>query len=90
MNVREAAKELGCSPGLVYKLCDRGKIDFHRLGFNRGKITISREQLETYRRRCEVAAVPDGADAPSPAPRRVRGLVIRDRFGEIERKRRPR
>lgn len=88
MTVNEAAKELGCSSGLVYKLCDQGKIGFHRLGFKRGKITISQRQLEDYRNRCEVSPIPDGFDDRSPRVKRTRGTLIRDRIGEIERRRR--
>ncbi len=90
MTVDEAAKELGCSPGLVYKLCDRGKLGFHRFGFGRGTIRISSDQLDEYRRSCEVGVLPDGTPAADDRPKRGKIRAIRDRLGEIERKKRSR
>ena len=84
MTVAEAAEQLGCKPGLAYKLCALGKLGYSRLGFGRGKIVISARQLDEYSRRCEVVAVPHGFKEPEPRSRRVR---VRDRIGEIERNR---
>lgn len=87
MNVREAAVELECSAELVYKLCDRGKLGHTRIGFGRGRILISAEQLAAYRRSCEVLPVPDSDE---PERRRERITGIPDLVGERLSRRRAR
>ena len=49
LSVKDAAKRLGVSAKLVYKLCSGGKIVHERYGVGRGTIRISEEALETYR-----------------------------------------
>lgn len=84
MTIREAAKELGCSDRLVYKLCQLGKLGHRRIGFGKGRIQIDRRHVEEYRARCEVE--PFEPEPPEPkAPRRVRGLVIPDGFAAARR-----
>jgi excisionase family DNA binding protein len=64
LSVHDAAKELGISPSLVYKLCASGKIRHERHGMGRGTIRIPREALDDYRRAAQVL----------PAPRHTDGL----------------
>lgn len=58
LNVNDAAKELGISPSLVYRLCASGKIRHERHGLGRGTIRIPRDALDEYRRAAEVKCVP--------------------------------
>lgn len=60
MTVKDAARELGISPALVYALCQAKRIRHERHGLGRGKIVIPCEALNDYRLR---ATVP--ADEPS-------------------------
>jgi excisionase family DNA binding protein len=69
LTVEDAARALECSPALVYKLVERGKLGHTRIGFGRGKITVSAAQVAEYRRGCEVAAVPDDGPAEKGARR---------------------
>jgi excisionase family DNA binding protein len=85
MNVREAASALGCSRALVYKLCERHQLGHHRIGFGRGMIVVSPEQLEAYLRATEVFPAPEGTTEPTL--RRRRGAGIPDVLGEIRAKR---
>ena len=50
--VKTAAKELGISVSLVYKLCAAGKIRHERHGVGRGVIRIPKEALDEYRQTC--------------------------------------
>lgn len=82
MNVAEAAIQLECSTALIYKLCEHGRFGHHRIGFGRGKLSISPAQITEYRRECEVATVPAGEDEPVKDMRRLRGgTVIPDIIG---------
>jgi excisionase family DNA binding protein len=63
--VKQAAKELGISPALVYALVAAGEIEHERHGLGRGCIRITEEALRRYREsrtRCK-------ASAPGPVPR---------------------
>lgn len=85
MTVSDAALSLGISPALVYKLCDRGKLGHYRIGFGRGRIDISPEQLDAYRRACRVEPVADRQDDGTRRPRTLGG--VRDRVAEVQRRR---
>jgi excisionase family DNA binding protein len=63
-SVKQAAKELGVSPTLVYALCAQGKIEHERHGLGRGTIRISEEALARYRQ----AATAVGGRRPPPEP----------------------
>lgn len=67
-SVQEAARELGVSTALVYGLCARKKIRHERHGLGRGRIRITEDALEEYRR-CVTIDVPREPDARQPAPR---------------------
>ncbi len=54
MTVKDAARELGISPALVYALCQAKRIRHERHGLGRGKIVILSEALDEYRQRCTV------------------------------------
>jgi excisionase family DNA binding protein len=54
LSVRNAAKELGVSASLIYRLCAAGRIRHERHGLGRGTIRIPREALDEYRRAAEV------------------------------------
>lgn len=54
MTVKDAARELGISPALVYALCQAKRIRHERHGLGRGKIVIPGEALDEYRQRCTV------------------------------------
>jgi excisionase family DNA binding protein len=47
MTVQEAAKRLEVSTGLVYKLCNMGKLGHCRIGAGRGVIRIDEKQPKT-------------------------------------------
>lgn len=48
LKVAEAAKELGCSPSLVYQAISEGRLQCHRIGEGRRGIRVSREQLDSF------------------------------------------
>ena len=48
MQVKEVAKQLKCSPALVYNLCAQGMLAHHRLGVGRGTIRISQADLDNF------------------------------------------
>ena len=52
--VRDAAKILNVSPGLVYALCAEAAIEHERHGLGRGTIRISDDALRAYRERATV------------------------------------
>lgn len=54
LTVTKAAERLGISPALVYALCAARKIRHERHGLGRGKIIITDEALEEYRKRVTV------------------------------------
>lgn len=76
----EAAKRAGISRSLVYKLCDRGKLRYSRIGFGKGMIRISEDSIQEYLDACEVAPQPNDEPVSNSEarPRRVRGMVIED------------
>jgi excisionase family DNA binding protein len=65
MMVKDVAKQLGVSTGLVYQLCQAGILRHTKTGASRGKITIEPADLTAYVRSCRVEAI--GAK-PSPEP----------------------
>jgi excisionase family DNA binding protein len=67
-SVREAADELGVSPQTVYGLCARKRIRHERQGLGGGKIVITDDALEEYRRSVTVR-VEQRTDPPPPTPR---------------------
>jgi excisionase family DNA binding protein len=44
----EAAEYLGCGVGLVYRLCKAKRLPHYRLGEGRGKIVLSKDDLDAY------------------------------------------
>lgn len=46
--VAEVARLLKCSPALVYVLCEKGKLNHHRIGVGRGTIRITEGDLEAF------------------------------------------
>lgn len=48
LNPAEAAEYLGCAVGLVYKLCKSKRLPHYRLGEGRGKIVLSKDDLDAY------------------------------------------
>ncbi len=74
LKVNEAAKELNCSPSLVYQAISDGRLRCHRIGKGQGGIRISREQLEAFLKETELL-VPSPEDDneefrhPRPASR---------------------
>jgi excisionase family DNA binding protein len=65
MTVKQAAAKLGVSDSLMYALLSARKIRHERHGLGRGKIVITDEALEEYRRRRTVEAQ-EGRPAPAP------------------------
>lgn len=74
MTVSEAARVMGCSPQLVYRLCAGGRLRHRRIGYGRGLIRLERADLDEYLAACEVP--PHEFDGgPAAAPRRTRHAV---------------
>ncbi len=48
LTVQDVARRLKCSRALVYVLCEKGKLNHHRLGLGRGTIRITESDLETF------------------------------------------
>ena len=87
MTVAEAAKELGLGKSFVYDLCSLHAPRLRHLRFG-GKITITHEAVQEYRESCEVCPSMAQETAKSlERARRVRGLVIPDEIGRIEKER---
>lgn len=66
-SVSEAAKKLGISTGTVYGLCASRKLRHERHGLRRGRIKITEDALEEYRRSVTVGTE-RGASVPAPRP----------------------
>lgn len=56
MTVAEAAARLEITPALVYKLCREGRLPHRRLGFGRGVIRLTEEDIAAYLEACRVEA----------------------------------
>ncbi|QEG27843.1 Helix-turn-helix domain protein [Gemmata obscuriglobus] len=56
-SVKTAAKELGVSPSLIYRLCNAGKLKHERFGLGRGTIRIAPEAITEYRQRSSVPQI---------------------------------
>lgn len=56
MTVAEAAQRLEITPSLVYKLCREGRLPHRRLGFGRGVIRLTEEDVAAYLEACRVEA----------------------------------
>jgi excisionase family DNA binding protein len=56
-SISEAAKELRISTGLMYSLCASRRIRHERHGLGRGRIRITEDAIEEYRRSVTVDAV---------------------------------
>ena len=54
LTVKEAAKQLGVSPALIYTLCAKRKLKHERHGVGRGHIRISKEAISEYREKVTV------------------------------------
>ena len=48
LTVQEVAERLKCSRALIYALCEKGRLNHHRLGLGRGTIRISVSDLEAF------------------------------------------
>jgi excisionase family DNA binding protein len=78
MNVKEAAKQAGVSPAMVYQWCAERRLPHLRLGGRgrRGKISIAPEDLAAFLRTCRVdnedaeALVEPSEPETVPAPKR--------------------
>lgn len=66
LTVKQAAEQIGISPGLVYALCAARRIRHERHGLGRGRILIPEEAIEEYRR---VHTVESEEREPGPPPR---------------------
>jgi excisionase family DNA binding protein len=80
-SVKEAALQLGVSPSTLYNLIASKRIVHQRIGLKRGRIIITDDALEEFRRSITVRPVvgTDGAAhaAPPPAPRpKLRNLSL--------------
>jgi excisionase family DNA binding protein len=75
MKVCEAAKELNCSPSLVYHAIAQGRLRCHRLGNRQGAIRISQEHLQAFLQSTEQAGAPSPAK-PTPRPIKLKHLEI--------------
>jgi excisionase family DNA binding protein len=53
LSVKDAAKELGVSASLIYRLCAAGRIRHERHGLGRGTIRIPHDALDEYRKAAE-------------------------------------
>jgi excisionase family DNA binding protein len=62
----EAADYLGCAVGLVYKLCKAKQLAHYRLGTGRGRIVLSKDDLDAYL--AGVKVLPQEL-SPMPAPK---------------------
>lgn len=84
MTVREAAKELGCSYHVVYRLCENRQLGHRRIGVGRGKIDITPAHVQAYLDAREVHAdpTPISREAPCPAPRRAPRVLVPDYVAE--------
>src|SRR5436305_120966 len=70
LTVRQVAGRLNISVGLVYALCNQGKLSFERYGLGRGTIRVSEESLARYRAGAGGAAT-SAAVPPMPRLRHV-------------------
>lgn len=84
MTVSEAAKQIGCSPRLVYRLCQEGLIAHRRIGFGRGRIDLTPAHVAEYLERAER---PADLRTTGPAPKRMLGVMVPDELGEYRRER---
>jgi excisionase family DNA binding protein len=82
MTVQQAADRLEVSLGLVYKLCNDGRLGHERHGTGRGTIRITEADLAEYRASAR-SRPPASADPPAP---RGRKPPIRDLVGEYFRR----
>lgn len=67
LNPAEAAEYLGCAAGLIYKLCKSKRLAHYRLGEGRGKIVLSKADLDAYLAGVKVVAQ-DNAPKSMPKP----------------------
>lgn len=68
--IKEAAPLIGLSDGMVYRLCESGRLAHRRIGLKkgRGRIQISGAAIEAFLKGCEIAA----EEKPAPAPQNAR------------------
>jgi excisionase family DNA binding protein len=88
VTVQEAAKVLELRPSVVYRLCAEGRLSHLRVGFGRGVIRITQDNLDAYIASCRIEASHEAkgrgdADTPATVPVRT-GLAIRSITGERE------
>jgi|GEM_PF-2507483 len=85
MTVREAAKLIGCSHQVVYRLCQNHQLGHRRIGVGERKIDITPAHVQEYLDAREVHAdpTPITQEAPCPRPRRAPRVLVPDYIGEF-------
>ncbi len=76
LTVREAAEQLGVSPGLIYGLCARRRLRHERYGLGRGTIKIPDDAIDEFRRSVTVCDLDEGLPVRPRVPVKLKHLTL--------------
>ncbi len=76
LTVREAAKQLGISTGLVYGLCACKRLRHERYGLGRGVIRIPEDALDEFRESVTIGNPDLDAPAKKATPMKLKHLTL--------------